>query len=220
MVVYVDRDRLQFYGGAFEKIENLVFADNFVKDLEVIDKNALIGAISSFVNVNHAEANLVLIFSDTVSFLMEIPANLSKEQFDTKEKTFYGSVPFAEIATKLIKTQSGYVAVAVNWELIKVVREALGIKGFKLVATIPSFVVDGFDRQLGLTDKIFSVVFSKIDIIKNYDFSDQETFNLAKATATANKPVMRSLKLKPVHILLVIFVMLIVVFVGLVFIRR
>lgn len=219
LVVYIERKQLSFYGGAFEKVITFPLDKKLVNDLEMIDRNALIEAISDLVKVSSASARLIIIFSDSVSILEDLGANLTSEQLTQAEKSFYSTVPFDETATKLVKTAKGFRAVGVNWEFYRVIIEALAPKGFKIAVALPAMAVPEFDQKAGLTDKVASTIVSKLGSFNNYGFYQGPIEKEETDTAPQRGPAPAK-KSKLLPILIGVFVFFVVVLVILLLARR
>lgn len=218
LVVYLERRRISFYAGPFKKIAVLNLEENLVKDLEVIDKTALVDAVSALVNVEGVSANFVIVFADSMTIYKDLP-DLTAQELEGEEKSFSSIVPFDRAATKFIKEEQGYRAVAINSEIYRMVAQALVPKGFKLVAVIPAIAIDKFDQKAGLTDKAGSRILSKVKSLKNYSFLPTiATEEKVKSTIQNTKASGGKFKLMPM--LIGVFLLLLLVLLGLLLKRR
>lgn len=151
LVVFIDRSRIQFGGGAFDSVTTLNLAPEVVKDLEVLDKKTLVGQVTNSIKFTGSPNNVSVIFSDQTVFIKEFPLHTQREELPASEKKFYDEVPFNNVYGKIIPTNRAYEAVAVNAELVQAVIDVLASKSFILDMAIPAFST-GINFKDGLTD--------------------------------------------------------------------
>jgi len=214
LVVYIDRNAAYFYGGVFESVVSVKLPATMVKDLEIVDRKALISLLTTSVKVTGAANRLVVVFSDQILSFKEYPANTNKGDLPALEKDFLGSVPFNSVSGKLISTQKGYQGVAVNSDLANIFIDVMESKGFKLDIAVPGFVT-GLDFRSGLTEKIAKEVLSKREELSVHSLMGQHSVPVPVPVQNVGpaKPKQKS----SMPILLGVFAVLIVI---LIFVMR
>lgn len=171
LIVYIDRAEISLYGGQFEKVVRLPVDEKVIFDLEVLDREALIGLINSAVDIINVKANLIIIVSDSASFFKELPENLTDEEENEEKEVFASSIPFEEAITKVVNTQNGHAeVVSVNRALYMPIVEALVAKGFRLLTVIPANTIPHFNQKEGLTKKKGESIFANLNTLKENSF--------------------------------------------------
>lgn len=174
LIIFIDRNAAYFYGGIFEGVVNIKIPSNVMKDLEILDRKALISLLDKTVRIVGAQNNLIVIFSDQALFFKEFPKGTKTKDLGDLEREFYNIVPFNSVSGKLITTQRGFQAVAVNSDLAQVFLDVMESKGFSLEMAIPAFAT-GLNFKEGLTKDIAKEVFSKREELLKYSLVGQES---------------------------------------------
>ncbi len=203
IIGYLDRKKVTFFGGPLNSAVAVNFDPKQVADLEVVDRDSLMKSVAGAFKENFLNGKLVLVLADEVIFFKELAGNLTGEQKNTEEKAFYSSVPFERLATKTIKTATGYQIVAVNWDLCEAITDALMTRGIGLEMAVPAFAT-GMEQKGGLTNRAAGQILGKLPKIEPFSlYLRQES-----KEGGAEPPQAAAQKSKLVPILIVVFLVL------------
>lgn len=172
VVVFVDRNRLQFYGGGLPAILSLDMPPIVVKDLEILNRDSLYTLVNQWLKQNNlGGAQLFLVLSPTTYFDRAIASTGESEQ-ETEILEFYDSVPFDELATKVLTITNKKVAIATNRDFIEGIRHAFMLQGFRVVGVIPAVLLGTLAAKRWMDAEMGSYVLKHFDILKGQNVID------------------------------------------------
>ncbi|MBI3397594.1 hypothetical protein HY045_03905 [Candidatus Woesebacteria bacterium] len=214
LVIYIERKQMTFFGGGLEKVIKLPLEKELYCDLEVVDRALLVEEISKVIQLSRSPAYLNVIFSDSASFFKDLDSGLIPERLEEEEKKFRDLVPFDEVAIALVKVGQGYKVIGVNWEIYRVVVEAISSKGFVPLSVVPELAVPGFNQKGGLNEKSGLLVVQKQKSLKQNNFSTSIEVNEKLIGKRDIKSLIKNIK--PVTVLVGVFTLLVTILVFLI----
>lgn len=218
VVVFVDRNRLQFYGGGLPAVLALDLPLTLAKDLEIINRDALYTLVNQWLKQNNlGGAQLFLVLSPQTYFEKMITATGESEQ-ETEILAFFDSVPFEELSTKVLTIDTKKIAVAINKDFIEAIRHAFMLQGLHVVSVIPAVLLGSLASKRWLDAEMGSY------ILKHYEtLRGQNIVDLDEPMAMANGPAPRvpTSKNNPRLMIMVgILGVLLLVFIFIAFVRH
>lgn len=217
LVLFVDRNRFQFYGANLSGVEILDVPETSVRDLDIVNRDALYTLVKQWLK-NHTlpSVQLVLIFAQSSYFEKTFP-NEDAAQLETDIIKFFDAVPFESAITKVYDMPTGKRAVAINKALYEAIRQAFLLQGFptKGVLTVSELSAisskNTLDREMGdyVTKNVDTLV--KQSII---EVQDQSVVPSAAAghTTSLSKKSRLPLLLGVFGVLLIILIVVIFLF--------
>src|SRR5438132_1495064 len=113
-ILYIDKNRFDFYKTSNPTALSLVFPPEMVKDMEIVDTENLKSIVLTFIDQNKlSPVNLILILSENITFSQDFPASLDGKQ-DEEIHKFLDNIPFEHISFKKVPIEKGVRLVAVN----------------------------------------------------------------------------------------------------------
>lgn len=140
-LIYLTRDRLDYYDGSLPGILPIEFTPDLVKDLDIINSAALNLKIKSFTDNNKiAPSQMMVVLSPTVYFEKEFPETAEFHQ-DSELQKFVDLVPFENCATKVYKSDGLSKLIAANTDFYNAIKNAFEQAGSVVEAIVPLFVL-------------------------------------------------------------------------------
>lgn len=218
ILIFLSRTSIHFFEprAGFSKEVNI--PNGVLKDLEIVDPNALSALVSTFIdNEKIGAGRVVLVLSEAISFTKDIP--LSEE---TKKgilvQDFTDTVPLETPEVKVFRTTDLYKVVGINPVYYQVLMEALTAKGFTVLGVIPASVIPEVGASETINMDTADKVLTGFDKLKFQSFiSGQNEKGEAQVQplVTTGKP-----KGNTIYILVGVFVIGILVLVALLVLRR
>lgn len=166
LIVFVDRSRLQFYGGRLSSVLSLDIPPAILHDLEVVNKDALYTLVNQWLKQNNLGGNqLFIVLSPTTYFEKQITSQTETEQ-ETEILKFYDTVPFEEMTTKVLSQDGGKRAVAANSEFLEAIRHAFALQGLRVVGVIPAFVLGSLAAKRWLDAEMGAFVLKHLEALR------------------------------------------------------
>lgn len=138
IVVWVSRRQLILLGGKIAEPQSIVFPENIVADLEVLDQDALYGLIKEWSSrFPAASSELVWIFGPDVYF-ERVCQESEKQTWDSVVVRFLDLLPFEEVESRTYVTPVGTKVVAVNKSFYTALRRGFALQGYTTRAEIAS----------------------------------------------------------------------------------
>jgi hypothetical protein len=178
IIVYVDRSRLQFYGGKLSSIAVMDIPATLVSDLEVINRDGLYTLVGGWMKQNSlGGSRLFFILSPSTYFEKMITAMTETEQ-ETEILKFYDMVPFEELLTKVI---SGAVpgqkwAFATNSAFIEALRHAFLLQGIRVIGVVPALLLGSLAAKRWMDAEMGAYVVKHVDVLKEQTVVDSDEF--------------------------------------------
>lgn len=205
-IVYIDRNRIDFYQDSMPSILSIEFPSNVIRDLEVINQAELNKSIKSFIEGNKLfPANVIVVLANTVIFEKQISPEKHDEQ-QALVQAFLDQVPFEEVSFKLIPYDKGIRIMAINSQFISDFKTAFESSGFLVEGVVAHSEVNtnaGDRHNLDLQE---GVLFLKnFDSLKQLSFVLEPRWKDKKENTKSSQPQKNQLPL----LLLIIFFILI-----------
>lgn len=207
-VIFLQKDKFDFYQSALGKVIEFRFVPEIVKDLDVINPELLEDLIKLFIANNKIQpSSLVIIIADnacfTKDFLLTTPspklpdANLTsqnaiastphqtddavKEQIDF----FIEHVPFDEVVSAKYPLTNGTKAWATNKDLFTTIASSFENQGFDIKGVIPGLVFDGNISSKPVLDvTMANSILQQFDSLREHNLFEKK---FAKVQLVENK---------------------------------
>jgi hypothetical protein len=172
IVLYIDRGRLQFFGGSLPTVMTLDIPGAIVRDLEVVNKDALYTFIKQWIKqVNLQSGQLVIVIGESTYFEKVIEPT-EAAFLETEAIKFFDTVPFESIWTKIFPQDKIRRAVAVNKTYIDAICQAFFLQGFQTRAVVPMFALGPLAVKRALDAQMGEYVVRSIDTLSKYTLMD------------------------------------------------
>lgn len=168
LVVWVSRNQLEILGGKIEEVERIVFPEDVISNLEVLNRDAVYELIKAWTTKKAlGGAEIVWLFGQDVFFERSIPIR-DQEKDESEIIKFLELLPFEEVDSRVYVTSERKRVVAINRKLYKTLRTGFAIEGFNTKAEIPLSILDEKLVPKGMDKEVYLQVTSHLsDIVKN-----------------------------------------------------
>jgi hypothetical protein len=186
-VIYLMKDKFQFYAASYGKIFEFRFVPEVVRDLDIVNKDLLENLIKVFVtNCKIAPGGLVFVLAENAYFSKEI--FLSPQQKSSRPDTnrellkkqadeFIEHVPFENVVSKTVEYKDGLKVYATNQDFYEVVAIAFEHLGFTVESVIPGLVLgNGLSLRPMMDPSMANVILQKISSVSQYNFLHQQVY--------------------------------------------
>lgn len=192
IVVYVDRNRLQFYGGGFSAILALDIPLTIVKDLEVVNRDGLYTLVNQWSKQNNlGGAKLFFVLSPGTYFDIAVTAKTDSER-ETEILQFYDRVPFEELTTRIIPVDAGKRAFAMNKPYLDALRHAFLLQGVHVAAAVPAFLLGNLATKRWLDAEMGAYVLKHADTLRDQNVLEITSEALPGVKAQSSVPTTKS----------------------------
>ncbi len=215
-VIYLQKDKFDFYTPLLGKIIEFRFVPEIVKDLDVINPELFEDLIKLFIANNKIPAcGITMILADNASFikdflLTDIPPQLP-EQTPNQENSvvsiprltpevlkeqvgfFLEHVPFDDVASETYSLSNGTKVWATNRELYETIAGAFEKQGFQIKAVLPGLVFEGNIGSKEILDIAMSnMVLQKFDSLRQHNLLTEKQIEPQIKENTENKQVKKN----------------------------
>lgn len=140
-LLYLARDKFDYYDKNLPGILSLNFSGETIHDLEVLNPVAFHLQIKSFIDNNKiSPAQTIIVLSPKVYFEKDFPETADFHQ-DSALQEFIDTIPFENVSTKIYKLNSGSKLLATNVDLYQNIAAPLEETGFIVEAVAPIFIL-------------------------------------------------------------------------------
>jgi hypothetical protein len=149
VIVFVDRNRLQFYGGKLSSIVALDIPPTIASDIEITNRDGFYTLVNQWMKQNAVGGSqLFFVLSPATYFEKVVSATTDTEQ-ETEILKFYDMVPFEELLTKVISAGPTLPkrAFATNSDFIEALKHAFLLQGFRVVGVIPAMLLGSLSAK-------------------------------------------------------------------------
>ena len=208
-IVYLDKNRFDFHGGAVAGTATCVFPPEVVFDMEVKHRSAFRSHIQSFLSVNKISPSKILVILSPSLCFEKLHTPQVQLEGDKAVKNFIETVPFEQVANRTYKTQKGNLTICTNASFIEALKAELSSFGHFILAVAPATMLGIQHNQTGLDVKTAQMLsenalsFAALDITTEY--SKMET-PVRKET-----PIESIVRNRRLIILLSVFLVLIII---------
>jgi hypothetical protein len=188
-VVYLLKDKFQFFSATDGKIFEFRFVPEIIRDLDVINVEMLENFIKVFVtNSRIVPSNLVFILAENAYFSKDFvpstpPKNVVPQRTVTREllqneaEEFVEHVPFDKVVSKMIPIKDGFKVCATNKDFYEAIAIAFEHLGFTVESVLPGVVLgNGLSLRPVLDGVMANVILQKVNTVKQYNLLNQQVF--------------------------------------------
>lgn len=201
-IVYLHRDKIEFYSSVSSSVLQLPFPQTAVKDIEIINDEQFQTTITSFIQTNKITGvEIIMVLAPNVFFEKDFVH--TEKDLDVQVQIFLDAVPFENIAWKKIPLQNGFKVVATSKTLFETIKRLFERAGNKIIQVSPLIVFGVLSQTLDA--QLIKVVSMKAESAKQYDLYEEP---LPQATPYQREKPKNNLRL---FILIGIFCFLLVI---------
>lgn len=188
-VVYLMKDKFQYFSPYDGKIFEFRFSPEVIRDLDVINSEMLENLIKAFiVNSKIAQSNLVLVLAENAYFSKDCVVSPPKKAADnqrtvTRElvqneaEEFVEHVPFDNVVSKMIPIKDGIKVLATNKDFYEAIAIAFEHSGFTVESVVPGVVLgNGFSLRPVLDSAMANMILQRINSAREYNLLGQQVF--------------------------------------------
>lgn len=190
IIVYIDRNRLQFYGGGLSSIAAMDLPPAIVMDLEVVNRDGLYTLVNQWMKQNALGGNQLFFVLSPAIYFEKVIASISDTEQETEILKFYDMVPFEELLTKVIS--AGPVtpkhAFATNSAYIEALRHAFLLQGLRVVGVVPAMLLGSLAAKRWMDAEMGAYVVKHFDELRNQTVVASDDSQLAIQTANTAGP--------------------------------
>lgn len=192
VVVFIDRNRLQFYGSGLSSILTFDIPATIVRDLDVVNRDAFYTLVNQWLKQNNIGGRELLFVLAPDMYFEKLLVTKGESEQETEILHFYDSVPFEELTTKVLTFENVKRAIAINKEHLEAVRHAFLLQGYRVSAVIPALALGTLSAKRWLDAEMGLYVVKHTDTLREYNVVDTEDQNQAAATPAAAVPTTKT----------------------------
>src|SRR3989338_1499738 len=174
-IVFIHKDKLEYFDEVQSKIFQFIFQPNLIQDLEVVDVDQLNVQLKSFIETNKLTvAKILFVIAEAIIFekTFQLVANANK---DLEIQKYLENIPFEHVSYKLIDGPKDYKVLAINKELSAVFKMAFESLGSKIVSIIPqSALGENYRNSQNLNSDMVKYILSHFDALQKEGFIQEE----------------------------------------------
>ena len=176
IIVYVDRNRLQFYGGKLSSIMTLDIPGALLQDLEVNNLDGLYTLVNQWVKQNGLGGNRLFFVLGPSTYFEKVIMSTTDTEQETEILKFYDMVPFEELLTKVISEgpTAPKKAFATNSAYVEAFRHAFLLQGIHVVGVVPAMVLGPLASKRWMDAEMGSYILKHIDVLLGQSIVDVE----------------------------------------------
>lgn len=190
-VIYLQKDKFQFFSPVDGKILEFRFGPEIVRDLDVINAALLENLIKSFVtNSRVAPCPLLFVLADNAYFTKDfvMPAHqktapntnqteVTKELLQKQADEFIEHVPYDNVVSKTLPIKDGLKVFATNKDFYESVAIALEHLGFTIDSVLPGLVLgNGLSLRPSMDSAMASAIIQRVNTVRQYNLLGQQVF--------------------------------------------
>ncbi len=216
VVVFVDRNRLQFYGGTSPSVLTLDIPPAVCKDLEIVNRDALYTLVNQWLKQNNLGGARLLFVLSPMTYFDKVMTTSGESEQETEILMFYDSVPFEDLATKVLTIANKKIAFAVNRDYMDAIRHAFTLQGFQIIAVVPAVILGSLATKRWLDAEMGLYILKHIDTLRTQTLIERED-----EANQGSPPITPTAQNNPRIMTLVgVFGLLLLVLIAMIFIRR
>ncbi|HWY79797.1 MAG TPA: hypothetical protein VNW29_05575 [Candidatus Sulfotelmatobacter sp.] len=190
-IIYLQKDKFQFYSPYIRSILEFRFVPEIVQDLDIINAELLENLIKVFVANNKiVPSNLVFVLAESAYFIKDFvnpvthknptvasPLLITKELLLKQADEFIEHVPFDNVVSKTIPIKDGLKVCATNKDFYESVAIAFEHLGFTVESVVPGLVLgNGLSLRPVLDLAMATMILQKINAVRQYNLLGQQVF--------------------------------------------
>lgn len=173
LFAFIDRNWIQWYVPTGNPpVLTVNFPQSAVRDLEVLDRGALVAFLQSAIKEHHIEpSQIVMVLSEDTFFWADIPKGNND---DALKEEFLSNVPFENYTTTPLPFASGERIIAVPLEFYETIQKTLESAGFQILAILPVFALSDMGNKRWLDADMVHYIEKNIDKLKQFTIVTKE----------------------------------------------
>jgi len=188
-VVYILKDKFQFYTPAIGRVIEFRFMPEVVRDLDIINSELLENQIKLFVtNTKISPGTLVFALAENAYFTKDFvqptqakgassQPQISSEVLQKQADEFIEHVPFDNVVSKTIPLKDGMKVVATNKDFYESIAIAFEHLGFTVESVLPGLVIgNGLSLRPALDPPMANLILQKVNTVKQYNLLNQQVY--------------------------------------------
>ena len=218
VVIFVDRNRLQFYGGGLSSILALDIPPTIVRDLEIVNRDAFYTLVNQWLKQNNLGGAELFFVLSPQSYFEKVVASTGDSEQETEILDFYESVPFEELVTKVYTINTRKVAVATNKDFVEAIRHGFMLQGLDVISMIPAVLLGTLAGKRWLDAEMGSYIIKHLESLRSQTIIDLEEPGQTASIPMRNVPTAQN---NPRLMIMVgILGVLLLVLIFFIFVRR
>lgn len=208
-VLYLDRNRIDFFSLQTPNILTLVFPPDVVSNVDVINFKECRNLIKSFIETNKIlPSNITIIASKNILFEKDFPK--TDENVTEQVQKFTDNIPFENLYSKVYQLEKSVRISALNKDYFDLVKKTFEENGSIIISAEPIWAMGNEQiTQNGLDSNTAHELLMHTESIKGYNFLHAEPTSI---TTQQNKEnFFSNPKNKRAIVLLLVFIILVVV---------
>jgi len=197
IALFIHRNTFQFFGGAISGVFTVEVPSTVLRDIDVVNKDALYILIKQWVT-EHAlsDGHIVIVLSDADYFEKIISAKESV-QMESDVLKFFDSIPFESSLTKVYPHEQGKRAIAVNNVLCETLSAGFALQGVNVKGIVPAFVLGEQKAKHSMDAEMAQYIMKNMDMylkqnMMNHHDVHTHDVQYAKTESTTVPPKQKS----------------------------
>lgn len=215
-IVFLDRNKLLFYGGNTSSVLSMEIPATLVSDLEVLDRDGLYVFVNQWLKQNQLGMDLYMIISSN-SYYDQFITGTTESAQETEILKFYDMVPFDDLLTKIMTVDGAKRVFAMNKTYIDAIRNAFALQGRKVSLIFPVGVLGQFAKNRWMDAQMGDYVLKHLNELRMYNVAEgsvKESYVLSQTKNTQES------KTSPRLMIMVgVFGLLLLILIFLLFVR-
>ncbi len=174
VVVFVDRNRLQFYGSKLPAILALEIPGTISRDLDILNKDEFYTLVNQWVKQNNLSGAQLLFVLSPMIYFEQVVTSTEESRQETEILSFYNSVPFEELATRVLMISGRKHAIAVNRDFVESIRHAFMLQGYHVAAVVPAVILGSLSVKRWMDAEMGAYILKHIDTIVGQNIVESE----------------------------------------------
>lgn len=211
IVLFLDRNRFQFYGGNLSGVISVDVPVTSIKDLEVVNIDELYSFIKQCVKQYAlGNADLVIVLSESSYYTKAFQIS-EDEKTEIQILKFFELVPFDATLTKVYTLEKEKYAVATNKAFLDAIVHGFQLQGLQNRCVLPQSRIEPMRQKQSLDTLFASYVMKNIDTLSKQSITEYSSQVQPKVE---NKPIKGAEKHSSLPALLGVFGILMVILIG------
>ncbi len=179
VVVFIDRNRLQFYGSRLPDILTLDIPATLSKDLDILNKDGFYTFVNQWVKQNNLGGAVLFFILSPMTYFERIITAAEESRQETDILSFYNSVPFEELATRVLTIEGKKHAIAANREFIESIRHAFMLQGYQVMSVVPAVLLGTLSAKRWLDKETGAYVVKHIETLTAQNIAESDEQSIA-----------------------------------------
>jgi hypothetical protein len=192
-IVFIDRSRIQLYGGNLSSVIALDIPTTIVSDLDIVNRDGLYALVNQWLKQNNIKGGTLFFVLATSTYFEKVIQSAGESEQETEILKFYDTVPFEELTTKVIAFDGAKKAFATNQLYIEAVQHAFALQGFHVMGVVPVFFLGSLAAKRWMDAEMGAYVLKHIDTLKGFNVVDRlEDQNVSVVSQPSGTPTAKN----------------------------